>query len=801
MNNNASAPKRGKEQVFSIRDFFQLCLQKWNWFLWSVLFFVAIGTLYVLRQQPVYYRSCAVLIQDQQGGSGAAELSSAFSSMGLVASNTSVNNELIALTSPSIMFEVVDRLHLTVNCKEKGNFYWKTLYGKNLPFVTFFTNGNKEESCGFRFDFNPDGTGRMHHFWKIIDGKKKKYDNELSTPKGLNFTVKTVIGSVSVKPNEMFTGVIKEPTTFEISKSSLQGTVEHYTEAVKGDLADLDAEVIDLSIKDVSIERANDILNTIINVYNQKWIDDKNQVANSTSTFINERLEIIEGELGDVDNNISNYKSANGVADLQASAALAMNQSAKQDDEILAVTNQLAMATYVKDYLTNRLNLFSVIPVNTGIGSPTLENQIANYNALLLSRNNLESNSSSSNPIVKDYDVQLSGMRDAIVKSVNSQVASLKNSLHNMERSQGKSQSTIASTPGQAKFLLSVERQQKVKESLYLYLLQKREENDITMAFTAYNTRVITPPYGPLTPVSPKKTLTILAMILMGFCLPAVVIYIKEASNTKVRSRSDLETLSIPLAGEIPHFGKKHTMRKFVSTKKQKQKQIDKPLVVVEEGNRNAINESFRLIRSNLQLMGSHGKSSEVIMLTSFNPGSGKSFIAYNLGLTFAIKGKKTLLIDGDLRHGSLSMYVDSPSNGLSAYLNGKTDDWKSMARPVSGYPSLSVLPIGHRPPNPAELLDNGRISTLLAEAREEYDYVLIDCPPIDIVVDTQSFAPYIDRTVFVMRAGLFDKSLLPQLASLYEEHKYPHISLILNGVETAHGTYSYGNYYYSTSE
>lgn len=804
MENNATVLNIEEEQAFSFRDFLSLCGRQWKWFLLSVILFVALGVFYILRQQPVYSRTMAVLITDQDGGGGVGDIANAFSSMGLVSSNTKVNNELIALLSPAVMFEVVERLDLDTDVTKKGMFHGTTLYGTAAPFSVTLDDVPQTNSAGFRMDVNPDGSGELYKFYRYEDGKKIKLDGSVRIPAGYTCTVKTPVGRVTFRPNPEYNGLsIDEPSTIMVSRSSLQGAVEKYMNKLEGELTDQDADVIDLSITDVSIQRANDILNTIIAVYNENWVNDKNRIAVATSAFIGERLGLIEKELGEVDDDISEYKTKNLVTDLGASASLAMTQAAKQSDEILAVTNQLAMANYVKEYVTDKEHRYDVIPVNTGLGNPVLDNQIAAYNQTLLQRNNLETNASASNPIVREMDTQLVGLRESIVRSIITQIAQLQATLSNMQRSQSASERQLASTPGQAKYLLSVERQQKVKEALYLYLLQKREETELTQTFTAYNTRIITPPFGSMRPVSPKTNLIYVVMVLLGLGLPAIFIYVREATDSTIRGRRDLEHLPVPLTGEIPQMGSESALKRRLRTKKQQQAHIDRPLIVVEEGNRNAINEAFRLVRSNIQMMSAKNGGCQVIMLTSFNPGSGKSFIAYNLGVSFAIKGKRVLVIDGDLRHGSLSMYVGSPSRGLTGYLTEQTDDWKALLRKVDGYPTYDVMPIGHRPPNPAELLENGRLETLMQQVRADYDFVLIDCPPTDIVVDTRIFSEYVDRTVFVVRAGLLDRSVLPVITRLYKDKTYPRMSLLLNGsVQTgprgAYGGYYSGDYYSS---
>ncbi|MDE6668272.1 MAG: polysaccharide biosynthesis tyrosine autokinase, partial [Muribaculaceae bacterium] len=333
------------------------------------------------------------------------------------------------------------------------------------------------------------------------------------------------------------------------------------------------------------------------------------------------------------------------------------------------------------------------------------------------------------------------------VKAVVAREAQLNASIRTMQSAHNQTQGQLASTPEQAKYLQSVGRQQRVKESLYLYLLEKREENDLSQSFTAYNTRIITPPSGPIAPVSPKVPTILFIACALGLIVPASYIYIKTSADTKVHSRQDLERSSVPFAGELPVIRKPRKLTDLFMSSKRRKEKAEEPLKVIEQGKRDIPNEAFRVVRSNLEFMMGRDSGSQIVMLTSLNPGSGKSFIGYNLAHTFALKGKKVLLIDGDLRRGTTSTYVSSPSKGLTTYLTQRETDWQKLIvhTEVKG---LDVMGMGPVPPNPAELLDTEIFERLLRELRREYDIVIIDCPPIDLVVDTQIIAQHVDRTI-----------------------------------------------------
>ena len=552
--------------------------------------------------------------------------------------------------------------------------------------------------------------------------------------------------------------------------------------------------IVDLSFQDVNTQRAEDVLNTLIAVYNENWVKDKNQIAVGTSMFINERLGVIEQELGHVDENISSYKSANLLPDVQAASSLYMSQSSETSSKILDLNTQLSMARYIRNYMTASGNRGQLLPANTGLQGGNVEQQIGEYNAMQLQRNNLVANSSEKNPLVTDMDQSLSALHGAIISSIDNLIVSLNTQIASLERSEQQTTARIAANPSQAKHLLSVERQQKVKEQLYLFLLQKREENELSQAFTAYNTRVITPPNGSMVPTAPVKTSVIMIALVVGLAIPMLGIVLSVAMNTTVRGRKDLESLSVPFIGEIPQQGKKRRL--------SKRNHIQKKPIVVEEKSRDIINEAFRSVRTNLEFMTGNTSGAKIIMVTSFNPGSGKTFVAINLATCLAIKQKKVLVIDLDLRRATLSQYAKQVKPGISNYLAGQVLTIQDITTDEEDrHSSLDIIPVGTIPPNPTELLASERLEQLLAQLRKEYDYILIDCPPIEIVADATIISKYVDATLFVVRAGLLQRNMLPQLNKLYNSHKYKNMTVLLNGTELVHGRrygYQYGyNYGY----
>ena len=766
------------DDFIRIQDLWSMFVPKWYWFAISLFITLTIAVLYLLSTPPIYTRTAAILVKDNSKSSSSTSAMNDFSDLGIFKSNTNINNELLTLKSPTLMTEVVNRLGLNETFTIRKGLKNVDLYKVSPVTITFCDK--TEVPLSFTIKFSSKEAFAISE----LEISGEDIGETLSAQMG--DSIQTSAGIMIVSPTQEFTDAFIG-TSIRYVRGSVRAAVDTYSNALVAELGNEDATLINLSINDTSIRKAEDILNTLIEVYNENWIRDKNQIAVSTSQFISDRLGVIESELGHVDENISSYKSEHLLPDVQAASSLYMAQSAENNKELSTLNNQLSTAQYIRREL-NTKQLDQTLPANSGIVSANIETQISEYNNLVLDRNRLIANSSEKNPLVKNMASSLQSMQRTIIQSVDNLIVSLNTQIRSLRRQEEATTNRLASNPNQAKYLLSVERQQKVKEELYLYLLQKREENELSQAFTAYNTRLITAPRGSMFPTAPRKMNILLVAFAVGLLVPAVGIFMKENMNTKVRGRKDLENLSIPFIGEIPQYsGTKKKWWEFKHRKRQ-----DMKIIVVNEGNRNIINEAFRVLRSNMDFMASKDNNQHVFVLTSFNPGSGKSFLAINIAISFAIKKKKILVIDGDLRHRTVSSYVDSPNKGLSDYLNNQIEDWKEIIVSYKGYTNLHILPIGTIPPNPTELLEDSKLSMLIEALRPEYDYIFIDCPPVDIVADAQIIEKWADRTIFVVRSGLLDRSMLSELENMYTGKRFKNLSMILNGTESTGGRYGY---------
>ena len=778
-NNPQNNPTR--EEPLSIKDIWNLCVSHWYWFAIAVGICLFIGAVYIYKTTPVYTRTASVLIkEDTKGRSVSSDISSAFSDLGFGQTRVNVNNEIVNFKSPDLMLQVVKNLKLNIDYKKPGKMHNWTLYGSQLPVnIEFLTLGDNDYAT---LTIHPKDSASVQLSDFTLKKEKLRSDKILVH---LGDTVQTPLGDVCVS-RTLFADNIVFDYPLKVTRTGLVRTARSYASRL-GAALNKNTTVIDLGINDVNTRRAEEILQMVINVYNENWIKDKNQITTSTNEFIAERLRVIEEELGDVDKSITRYQSENMVPDVGAAATMEMQLSAEAGKHIMELNNQLSIARHLQTEIRNA-GPRSLIPANVGISDGTVNSLVSQFNTIMLQRNRLAENSSDENYLVMDMDAQLASLKSSILSSIDNYIIGLNTQMGSSRAAQGRANARVSSAPIQAGRLLSDERQQKVKEALYLFLLQKREENELSQAFTAYNTRVVVTPGGSNSPIAPNTKRIILLALLLGLAIPFAILYLKETLNTSVRGRKDLENMSSPFLGELPTM---QTEKKKIFARKKISDNPSERKIVVKPQNRNMINEAFRVVRTNLEFMRGKDGQSKVVMFTSMNVGSGKTFSSINLATALAIKGRKVIVIDLDLRKRSLSVFAGQPKTGVTDYLSGRVSDYKNLIVHNVGENPLDVLPVGTMPPNPAELLAVPALGAMLEELKKEYEYIFLDCPPVEIVTDPDIIAPLADMTIFVIRAGLLERSMLPQIDKYYTDKKYNNISLLLNGTEGS-GRYGY---------
>lgn len=567
------------------------------------------------------------------------------------------------------------------------------------------------------------------------------------------------------------------------------------------DKADKHSTVVDLAYKDASIVKAKLVLDLLIQAYDDKWVEDKWLTTQKTTSFIDSRLALLKSELDSLDEGISTYKSDNIITDVKRVGEVYLQQRSQSDAEIMRMTNQRSVARYVRNLLRDDKSTYELLPVNSGIKDSSIEDQIANYNEHVLQYNSHLDYTSEQNPRIIIQEKELRTLRSNIQKALDNYIKSLSIQIVSLENYNKRAVHNISSNPTQAMYLATIEREQKVKEGLYLYLLQKKEENEISSSYQRSSIKTLDSPYISSSSSS-KKTVTLGAALFLGLLLPTLVVFVQSMFDKSVRGRTDLEGYSnLKMMAEVPEYERKQGFALMIDTvqrlgkirkvgsirkigviayvKSIKSALIRNAGLVVEDGKQDPVNEAFRILRTKVL----QDDDSKVYMFTSFQDKDGKTFVSINLALAVALNHCRVLFIDGDLRQGKASRLLGAMGLGLSDYLAGAENDFSSLLYQLGDYPTLDILPAGDIPSNPTELLSNQLFGELIASQRSNYDLILIDSPEFENMADSEIIADLSDATIFVIRAGKTLREKVDELESSQENGKYSHLDLVLNCV------------------
>ena len=545
--------------------------------------------------------------------------------------------------------------------------------------------------------------------------------------------------------------------------------------------------ILDITYRDYSTPKAAFVLTLILQVYKEKWIEGKRQATLNTSQFIDSRLKLLEHELDIIDDSIAQYKSRYGITDLGHVSDLYLQQQSSSDTEILKLTNQKSMAEFIRDLLEQESSEPQLLLVNSGIENSVLESQISLYNSLLMQLQSHENYTSSQNPLILNQEKELEALRKRILDNINNHIHTIDIQLSSLIDYYDEATSKVVSNPSQAKHLATIERERKVKESLYMFLLQKKEENEISITYNSDNTVILEEPHGSGKPTSPKRVQVLLAALFIGFLGPLTVIFLRASFDNSVRDRHDVERhCDIPFLGEVPYSGREHSIDKLL-VRLGIVPQTKSSGIVVGKDMLNASNEAFRVLRNNMDasfagnFLNEGGRS---YLIKSTQIEVGKTFVSMNLALIRAIGGERVLFIDGDLRQASASRLWGAPLLGLTDYLNGDEDDYRKLLFQPEGYPMLDVLPAGALPTNPTELLKSPLLEKLFLTAKEHYDCIFIDSPTSGMLADADIIERAVDCTMFVIRAGHFNRNQLNEISQIQATNSESKLQyIILNGV------------------
>lgn len=763
-----------KEEQRDYRELFFKYSIYWPLFVGGILLCLAIGWSYLYYTKPIYNISASVLIKDNDKSNKAGSSMRNLEDLGFFSSTSNFDNEIEILQSRTLTRKVIEELDLYINYISKDQFPNRELY-KTSPVKVWLTPEEAEKL--------PNGVIRLELF--INPGNKlsvkttineqeykryfEKFPALLTTSAGTFYF--TLIDTLQVEKQMKIEAIVSVPRIVATA----------YNTALTIEPSSKITTIAQLSLQNTNRERGTDFIRKLVEIYNRDANDSKNEVATKTAEFIDERIKIINSELGTTEQELETFKRDAGLTDLKNDAQLALSENSEYEKKRAENSTQLRLIQFLTEYAVNPDHAYEVLPVNIGLTDRGLNDLINRYNEMLLERKRLLRTSSESNPAIANLDGSIRAMRNNVQTTIISVQKGLLITQTDLQRQAGKYAGRITNAPKQERQLGSISRQQEIKARLYLMLLQKREENAITLASTANNARIVDEALAALKPISPKSSIIYLVALIMGITLPVATIYIINFFRYKIDSRTDVEMITkIPIIGDIP-----------LNDEKQRRGSI-----VVFENQNNMMTEAFRYLRTNMQYMLEDGK--KVIMITSTTSGEGKSFIATNLAISFALLGKKVVVVGLDIRKPGLNKAFQLPQHkmGISQFLaDPKSIHLMDLVQSFTANPNLSILPSGPVPPNPTELVAHKSLVQAIDILKKNFDYVILDTAPIGMVTDTKLIAQVSDASIYVCRANFTPKNGFSYINELLRENKLPNPCIVINGIDMLkkQNSYRYG--------
>ena len=765
------------EQV-NLVDLIYYLVGNWPWFLLCVL--ITLGVAYYrYARMPYIYRSGVTAIIKNAGDDIRTAKLDTYDQM---VNKVSVSNEELQLRSITIMSEVVKALDADVSYVDHIKFRNVELYTSLSP-VRMAFDREKEDPGTFSITVMPLDADNI-----------RLHTDSGSQTVALGDTIALGTGRVVFFPTERYV-----PESYgqqiEIRKSTVTG-------AASGLISRLsisnEKNVLWLSERDFNAQRAADIINMLVIKYNEASIREKNRVAVNTERFINERLDIIERELGSVEGGIAGFKSNNQLMSVDEAAAMYLGDSRGYGAELVDVETRLALSNYLKDYVVQSAESYQMIPANMGIEDANVDQVISQYNDQILRREKLVAASSTESPAVKQTEATLSNLRHNLLGLIQNLQTSLEIQKRDLSERERNAVQKFSTMPTKERQMLELARQQSIKEQLYLFLLNKREENALSQAMADDNLRVVDPAWANYEPVSPQRMKIMLLAILIGLLIPAVILIARLFLDTKIRTRKEIEeNIDVPFLAEIPL---NQELRHIIFRGSKHKPGEKEPSPFVYNPNSHSIfTEAMRMMCTNIAFLDPDSKLPMVIATTSYSSSSGKTFITANMAACLADAQKKIVLIDTDLRKRSMSgaFNLKHKTTGLSNYLYDLDVTLDDILY-KDARPGIDFIPAGPIPPNPTELLSRPRLDELINLLRERYDYILIDGVPIQMLADPLVINRVVETNLFILRSGQLDRRILPQLDELNEKRHLHNMAIVFNGpqVKKRHG-YGFGSYGY----
>ncbi|MBF9253259.1 polysaccharide biosynthesis tyrosine autokinase [Pontibacter sp. 172403-2] len=759
-------PEEEDEQI-DLKAMLLKYLRYWYLFAISVALALGLAFLYLRYTTPQYIIKSKILIRDDEKG---ADLlgGSALSDLDIFKSTKNVDNEIEVLNAVSLMQRVLAELSLNTSYYKPGRVHDVELYGRDLPLKVIVgrldsTAYDKEIILHIK-DNNSFVLEEENAAGETITSSHR-FGQEIQKPYGA-FTVVAAAGAGSPESQQ----------DIIVKFIDIQKLAGYYNEEpLKIEPVSKDASVLWISLKEPVREKGKDIVNKLVEVYNKEAIEDKNLMASNTIQFIDERLKFLTEELSEVEKDVEEYKQENELTDVSSEAQLYVESASEYNKQLAELEIQLDVLNSIEKYLRVKGQQYQLVPSSLSIQDPTLLGLITKFNELQLERERMLQTIQPTSLLVQNVDDQLANLRVNILENLQNIKRGLVITQNNLKARMATFDTRIQQVPSVERELLEIQRQQGIKQGLYLYLLQKREEAAVSLAAAVSNSRVLDPAMVGDKPVEPKKIIVLLLALLAGLAIPFACIYVRDLLNDKVQEKKDVEqATATPVLGELAHNKSGESL-------------------VVTPGNRSPIVEMFRLVRTNLQYA-TVGKANKVVLVTSSMSGEGKTFFSINLGASLVLTGKKVVVLGFDLRKPRLLQELGLPDGpGITNYLVSDRVAVDDIVQPLQALPGLYISSSGPVPPNPAELMMSPKVGQLLEALKERFDYVIIDTAPVGQVTDAFTLAPYIDSSIYIVRYGYTFKSQLEIVDDVYKHKKLRHPMIVLNDAKKEN---SYGNGY-----
>ena len=772
--------QESKEENIDVKELLFKYLIHWPWFVGAVVACLIAAWVYLYISTPVYNISATVLIKDDKKG-GSAGMLSGLESLGLdgmISSSQNIDNEIEVLRSKTIVKEVVEDLGLYISYADKDEFPSRNLY-KTSPVQVSLTPQEAdllEKPMIVEMALQPQGSLDVNV--KIGDDEYQKHFEKLPavfpTNKGTLAFFQTLDSILpSKKSSEEIVGVERTVRNITAVINKPLAVAKGYCGSMTIEPTSKTTSVAVISLKNSNVQRGKDFINKLLEMYNINTNNDKNEVAQKTAEFINERIGIISKELGSTEKDLESFKRGAGITDLTSDAQIALTGSAEYEKKRVENQTQINLLQDLQKYMRNEG--YEVLPSNIGLQDVNLAAAINRYNDVLVERKRLLRTSTENNPTIINLDTSIDAMKENVQVSLDRVLRGLYITKADLDREANRYSRRISEAPGQEREFVSIARQQEIKAGLYLMLLQKREENAITLAATANNAKIIDDAIADDAPVSPKGKMIYLVALVLGVGIPVGVIYLLELTKFKIEGRSDVEKLtSVPIVGDIPLTDEKQGA------------------IAVFENQNNLMSETFRNIRTNLQFMLENDK--KVILVTSTVSGEGKSFISANLAISLSLLGKKVIIVGLDIRKPGLNKVFNIPRKevGITQYLANPEKNLMDLVQLSDVSKNLYILPGGTVPPNPTELLARDGLDKAIETLKKNFDYVILDTAPVGMVTDTLLIGRVADLSVYVCRADYTHKNEYTLINELAEKDKLPSLCTVINGLDLKKRKYGY---------